>query len=351
VTALPAPAQFSVDPFKLRAVGTLLLTSIAVIDASHMARAGRPITMALGIALLTPIADDIKQLALSCFTSAGNYESVEALLTPEFIKQLEGIAPEAAKLFSSGAFALEQFLNVGETPVKAAAVGTASQAAAASVPALLGRLQSASKNQEILVETAASSSGRRFTIYLPGTEWWWPTGNNKAFDITSDLAAFSKPGISAPERAAVQALAAKGFGSQLGDTVTVVGYSEGGIIGANLISSGALTHLGGAVSGLVAVASPISRAHLPPDTKVIAIEHVDDPVPALDFTKNPSGWTTVKLSPGLLQTHELSSYQNSLAALPAKDLARLDSALTAMNAAQTSARSEVASFTALRVRG
>jgi hypothetical protein len=348
-----APAQFAVDPYKLRIVGTLLLSSIAFIEASHLARAGRPFTMGLGIALLTPIAEDIKQLAMSCFTSAGNYESVESLLTPEFVKQLEGIAPEAAKLLASGAYSVEKFFNVGETPVATQALGVASVAAAASVPALLSRLQQASAGQEVLVETASGATGRQFTVYLPGTEWWLPVGSSKAFDVTSDLAAFSKPGISAPERAAVQALSAKGFGTKPGDSVTVVGYSEGGIIGANLISSGALTHLGGAVSGLVAVASPISTAHLPADTKVITIDHVDDPVPGLDLAKNPTGhgWTTVKLDPAFLKTHELASYRESVGNLPAKEMAKLNSALAAMSGGQGSGNSQLSGFRAERVRG
>ncbi|MDE2408973.1 MAG: hypothetical protein KGL72_01560 [Actinomycetales bacterium] len=349
---IAAPAKFAVDPFKLHIVGTVLLTSIAAIEASHLARAGRPVTMALGITLLTPIAEDIKQLAVSCFASAGNYESAEALLTPEFVKQFSSIEPQLARAVAAAGYFADRLIGGGETPVVATAVGSASVAAVASLSGLVGRLQRASVSQQILVENSAGPAGRQFTIYLPGTQDWAPVGSTKAFDLASDLAAFARPGVSAPERAAVQALSAKGFGTKPGDSLTLVGYSEGGIVGANLIASGAVTHLGGRVSGLVAVASPISAAQLPADTKVISLEHTDDLVPKLDLAehKNTANWTTVKLNPSGLDTHYLHSYQESLSQLSPSEHSKLNEALANMRGGRLSGSAARTSFEAVRVK-
>lgn len=334
-------------------LGETVLASIAMIEATHAARMGRPISFAYGLALLTPIVDDIRKLALSCLTSAANYESVENLLTPAFLKEFESVAPELARLVAAVGLGLDRALGGGETPVVATLAGSATVAAAASVPALLGRLQRASVSQQILVETGQGATGRRFTLYLPGTQYWSPVGSTKAFDLTSDLAAFAKPGFSAPERAAVQALKAQGFGGIPGDSVTVVGYSEGGIVGANLVSSGALTNLGGKVSGLVTVASPISAANLPEQTRVISIEHVDDPVPKLDLATNPktTNWTTLKLKPEWLDTHELSSYQKDVVQLGEKRHSQLSQALAAMTGGHTTGSATLTGYTASRIGG
>ena len=347
------PVDFVVEPAELHRFGAVLLSTIAMIDATHASRAGQPVALAYGIAALTPITLDIHKLALACFQSAGNYQSCENLLTPSFIKKFEEIEPALARGIAAGLFAVDKLVGGGESPVTATAVATASVAVAASIPALLGRLQRSSASQEILIETSSGVSGRQFTMYLPGTEYWLPLNSKKAFDLGSDLAAFAKPGVSAPERAAVQALAAKGFGTRLGDSLTLVGYSEGGIIGANLISSGAITHLGGRVGGLVAVASPVSAAQLPEGTRVISIEHTDDPVPALDLAEHNSDstWTTVKLAPAGLQTHELSSYQQSLSDLPAQQLAKLNEALAGITGGRHYGSAEITGFEAVRTRG
>lgn len=351
MTQIAAPAKFVVDPFKLHIVGTLLLTSIGVIEGSHLARAGRPLTMALGIALLTPIANDIKQLAHSCFASAGNYESAEALLTPEFMNKFADTEPQLARAVAAAGYLADRLLGGGETPVLATAVETASVTSVASLAGLVGRLQRASVSQQIVVENSPGPAGRQFTIYLPGTQSWAPVGSTKAFDLASDLAAFARPGVSAPERAAVQALIAKGFGTKPGDALTLVGYSEGGIVGANLIASGAVTHLGGRVAGLVAVASPISAAHLPADTKVISLEHTDDPVPKLDLAehKNDSNWTTVRLNASGLDTHFLHSYQVSLSQMTPEEKASLNQALAKLTGGHSAGYAARTGFEAVRV--
>ncbi len=344
------PVAFQADFFTLHAAATALGTAVAAIEASHLARAGRPASLALGIALLTPIAADIAKLADSCRLAATNYEQVENSLVPAFLRGQQSTMAALAVATAAGLSAAASAVGLGETPVVPVPAGSSNGAAPANLQALLGTLNRASVSQEILVQVSERAEGRAFTLYLPGTNSWSPVPKTSAFDLTSDLAAMAGPGKSAPERAAIQALTQSGFGQRQGDTVAVVGYSEGGLAGANLVASGELTGLGGKVTNLVAVGSPISARPIPNGVNVLSLEHSNDPVPKLDLAEhrsNPS-WKTIRLGSSGLLGHSLEGYRASLNGLRKGQLATINRELAAVFGEGTT---KVNAYRAVRVSG
>lgn len=321
MSSVNGPVKFLVDPFHVRLAAVALFSSISAIEATHLTRIGRPISFVYGQVMLAPIIRDIAKLALSCTHTAGNYESCEAALTPTMMKDVLAIQPGLAKALATFGLSMETLLGQGETPVTTKLQLTQPAAAATTLPALLERLAQAGSKSQIMLEITEGEPGgpRHFTIYLPGTANWSPITGDSPFDLTSDLTAMAGPGVSAPERAALQVLTSADFGRQSGDRLTIVGYSEGGLAGANLISSGAVTALGGSVAGLVSVASPMSAVRLPSETKVLALEHSNDPVPQLDLAERTetANWSTVKLPPASGIGHSMTGYQASVRNLAA----------------------------------
>jgi len=308
------PVKFLVEPYELRKASAVIMTAIAMLEASHATRAGRPLTFLLGQAMLAPLTRDLVHLAGACIHTAANYESCEAALAPGFLRDFDRVEPMLIKSVAGFALSIEESLGGGETLVNIFNARSVSGKAVGTVTDVLTRLTEAAKMRQIGVEIGTGAAGRQFTVYLPGTQNWDPVTGHQAFDLTSDLAAMSAPGISAPERATIQALGSLGFGTMAGDTAVLAGYSEGGLVAANLVASGAVTALGGTVAGVIAVGSPINSVRLPASTRVISLEHANDPVTKLDLSSKPASrhWFTQKFAPTGLLGHSLEGYRASL---------------------------------------
>lgn len=117
--------------------------------------------------------------------------------------------------------------------------------------------------------------GDAAVVYIGGTiDFGWPA-QQEAFDMTSNIAALGGAGISAASvRATEQAMRAAGITPT--EPVTLVGHSQGGLVAARIAQSEKW-----AVSDVVTAGAPIRRIDLPPGIRVVAFEHVGDPVPAL----------------------------------------------------------------------
>lgn len=112
-----------------------------------------------------------------------------------------------------------------------------------------------------------------FEVYIAGTVTFSPTADTEPFDMTSNLEGVA--GVPAASyRAAQQAMAEAGVGR--GDTVTITGHSQGGLVAAQLAASGDYD-----VSGLFTIGAPSGHIELPKGMNAVAIEHADDLVPAL----------------------------------------------------------------------
>ena len=101
----------------------------------------------------------------------------------------------------------------------------------------------------------------------------------------------------------------------------LVGHSQGGILAAALVSDPAF-RAGNRVTHVVTSGAPVGLFPVPASTRVLSIEHADDPVSRLDLTPNPSGqsWTTLVAprggqgAPMDLGRHRLSNYVQTVRA-------------------------------------
>jgi pimeloyl-ACP methyl ester carboxylesterase len=99
-----------------------------------------------------------------------------------------------------------------------------------------------------------------------------------------------------------------------GDAVVVAGYSQGGLVAAELAAGGQNN-----VVGVITVGAPVGHVAIPESIPVMSIEHANDVVPALAGKINPltENWVTVgrevevKAGQTALVAHELTSYQKT----------------------------------------
>lgn len=153
----------------------------------------------------------------------------------------------------------------------------------------------------------------RFEVYIAGTADLDIDGGIEAWDMTSNLAAMgggSDGSGAASYRAVVEAMSLAGIGIE--SPVTFAGYSQGGIIAAQLAASGYYT-----VDGLITVGAPAGQVAVPHEIPYLAIEHTDDLVPALGGTFAASDPTLVRrqvfdtpppVGEFVLPAHQLSNY-------------------------------------------
>ncbi|MBX3067084.1 MAG: hypothetical protein KF844_00345 [Cryobacterium sp.] len=153
-----------------------------------------------------------------------------------------------------------------------------------------------------------------FEVYIAGTAELSTSNSNEPWDMTSNLVAMGGQ-QSASYRAVAAAMAQAGITSE--SKVTFTGYSQGGIIAADLASSGKYNTV-----GLLTIAAPAGQISVPHDVAYLAVEHTNDLVPALggDFahseplvvrrqiydTEPPHGEF-------VLPAHQLSEYEKTAA--------------------------------------
>ena len=179
------------------------------------------------------------------------------------------------------------------------------------IAGLAGRLNN--KSGHIRIESYGTANGRVVVMYLPGTAEWNPLRHEKAFDVRSDLELLARGENTTSYRAANAALDA--FGVTSNDRLILVGYSQGGMVAAEL----AQHHPN--VAGLVTLGSPIAKESLPTNVPVISIEHSNDVVPALSGATNPltENWVTatrhidVHSGETVLKAHNIGEYVQTAA--------------------------------------
>ena len=329
VIVAPSAPPVRVDLHQLRNAATVIFSSIAFIEATIAAIAEQPAALAVGLVKLPPIIDDLGRLARSCLAAAANYEHNESSLIPELEKALTALVPIGAR----AAVAISNTAGLLDTSVAVRKLEASVGRAATDIGMLMQRLLEVGRVGEIRIEVSAPGQavpggrpGRHFTLYLPGTQSWSLKPGHSVFDLRSDLGSLADAGPTAAERATRNSLEQAGFGSQ--DTLTVVGYSPGALVGADLIARG----VSGRVLGLVSVGAPIDAIQLPDSVEVINIQHSNDPVPMLDLTQPPdkANWLNLNLGPGGLIGHSLESYVNSLDDLGTTTMAGLKERLSGL---------------------
>jgi hypothetical protein len=255
------------------------------------------------------VTSKLEQLYNNCLLAAESYFTTEAQINRRFeISCIPQLAQLATHLGQASGWKLDQ-------KVSATLAKTVSTKPPSSISEMLDRLTQVSfrKNPTVGIDVFEASSGSKLAIvYIPGTQTIGFGEDANPLDMQSNIVAMSGPDQAASERAA--ALAIQQSGIKATDEIIFVGHSQGGMVAGNLAASGGSY----VVSGLLTFGAPLAQLNL---TKfpVMAVEHVNDPVPNVSGKANPmkSNWVTVqrnsseKESEALMHSHSLDSYRNT----------------------------------------
>lgn len=165
-------------------------------------------------------------------------------------------------------------LGLRETPVTVRRVSTSRVEAPTSYGELAARIPGSTPGSpQVRVERYASGGNASWIVYVGGTIDTSFTPGREPWDDTSNLngvAGLSPGSLRATEQALHEA------GAEPGDKLLAVGYSQGGIVSTELVRSS-----GYAPVGLVTFGSPTAGVSLPHGLDDVAVEHLEDVIPAL----------------------------------------------------------------------
>lgn len=131
----------------------------------------------------------------------------------------------------------------------------------------------------------------RWIVQVPGTQQWEPRPGRDPSDVTTNLELMDDGDA---ELMAAVLTAMRRAGIAPDQEVMLTGHSQGGITAMAIASDeAALAEF--RVITVFTGGSPIARFDLPDGVSVVAMEHVQDPVPRTDTEPNPDlpRWTTV----------------------------------------------------------
>ncbi len=171
-----------------------------------------------------------------------------------------------------------------------------------------------------VVELEGTDGRSAWVVVVPGTQAWSPRASANPFDLTSDVRAVAGEATLATVGVAAaldRAMAAAPRAGRAGP-VLLVGHSQGGIHAAALAADPDFT-AAHRVTHVVTTGAPVGVFPVPPQVRVLSVEHADDPVPALDLTPNPEGpsWLTLRVGDGLptdVGRHRLEAYERTVRA-------------------------------------
>ncbi|MEN9954972.1 MAG: hypothetical protein RLZZ41_636 [Actinomycetota bacterium] len=255
------------------------------------------------------VISKLERMHGSCLLASEQYFSTEAQIHRRF--EIHFI-PQLAAVTTSVATTLGWKLD---HRVSATKMRTFSSQPPSSITQLLDRLWQVSSKGEPTVGIDFFQSGtdqRTAFVYIPGTQTLGLGDEPNPFDLQSNILAMQGAGVAASERAVLEAMNEAGVKES--DEVIFVGHSQGGMVAGNL----ALHPSGYIAAGLVTIGAPIAQLKL---TKlpVMAIEHVNDPIPNVSGKVNPltKNWVTIQRnslsseSDAPLHSHSLKSYRNT----------------------------------------
>jgi len=255
----------------------------------------------------------LERLYSHCMIAAENYFTTEAQIHRCF--EIAFI-PELAQFTTNIGTALGWKLD---SKVNATLSLQTTSSKTNSITQMLERLWqlSAKDKPTIGIDLFDNPTGNRtVVVYVPGTQTFGFGEGTNPLDMASNIQAMSGAGQAASEKAVL--LAIKQAGINPTDEVILVGHSQGGMVAGNL----AAYPSGFIAAGLVAFGAPL--AHIKNfKAPVMAVEHVNDPVPNLSGRANPmkKNWVSVQRisekpeSDAFMFSHSLKSYRNTTAAI------------------------------------
>jgi hypothetical protein len=244
-----------------------------------------------------------------------------------------------------------------ETPVVAIQVPASAEHAAAAPSGfadLAKRIPDAQAGRpQVRVERYELPDGERhWVVYSAGTIDWSLEPGGEPWDDTSNVVGVAG-GSAGSTRAAMLALKQAGWKAR--EPVVPVGHSQGGIVATALATSGvAPTPL------LLTFGSPTAGVRSPANTVDVAVEHTDDPVPALGGSPRAlvdSRLLVREAAPGVtagapgVPSHAMASYVQTAAEMDASTDPRLVSARTSLADFTGGQRAEVTLWRGERVSG
>lgn len=180
------------------------------------------------------------------------------------------------------------------------------------------------KNQIRIDKYTQPGKPDRFEVYLGGTKDFSMTAGSEPWDMTSNLTGVAG-GAAGSLVAAREAMREAGIDSTT--PVTFTGYSQGGLISAELAASGDFD-----TRGLVTFGGPAGQVAVPHDIPYVAVEHADDLVPATGGVWKSSDPLLVTRTVYadqpytgnlVVPAHELANYRETASMADASDEQRL----------------------------
>lgn len=190
--------------------------------------------------------------------------------------------------------------------------------------------------EQIRIDRYSTPGGPdRFEVYIAGTAELSVASVDEPWDMTSNLTAMGG-GSAGSYRAVEEAMRLAGV--EAGSPVTVTGYSQGGLIAAQLAASGDYS-----IDGLVTFGAPAGQVAVPHDIPYLAVEHTNDLVPALGGTFASSEPVVVRRqlfdgppppSEYVLPAHRLPNYLETAGLVDVSDDPRIEATLRRLEHAQ-----------------
>jgi hypothetical protein len=252
----------------------------------------------------------ISNITHACSVAAEQYFSTEAKIH----HVLSHFAPFPVQWLAIAGMVLTDPLQLlaPSDPTAKKVLGTSLAIGPTHMGGLVDRLRSVEFDHPgtLRIEEYGKTGSRTFVAYLPGTENWLPIKGINPINVNADIAALAGPNLAMTERAAVKALENAGVG--VDDKVIFVGFSQGGLVAANIASRPQNFDIG----GIVALGAPMNTVKLPTDVPVYSVEHLNDMVPLLDNAMNPLSDNIVTvnrmapmyLGDSIFEPHHLSAY-------------------------------------------
>ena len=254
------------------------------------------------------VLSKLERLHSNCLVASEQYFSTEAQIHRRFEIHF---VPDLAAVATNVATTLGWKLDNTVSATKTSTVATSSPN---SITQLLDRLsQVSSKRQPTVgVDFFQTADHRTAIVYIPGTQTLGLGDGSNPLDLQSNILAMQGNGLAASERAVLEAMKQAGIAPT--DEVIFVGHSQGGMVAGNLAHHPA----GYIAAGLVTIGAPIAQLKLS-KVPVMAIEHVNDPIPNASGRVNPltKNWVTIQRtslaseSDAPMHSHSLKSYKNT----------------------------------------
>lgn len=260
------------------------------------------------LALISVVAK-LESLHSNCLLASEQYFSTEAQIHRRFeIHFIPALAGFANTVATTLGWKLDQRVSATNTV-------TASVQPPTSITHLLDRLWQVSSKDEptVGIDFFEKTGDQRIAVvYIPGTQTLGLGDGSNPLDFQSNILAMQGPGVAASERAVLEAMTQAGIKAT--DEVIFVGHSQGGMVAGNL----ATYPSGYIAAGLVTVGAPIAQLKIT-RVPVMAIEHVNDPIPNVSGKVNPlaKNWVTIQRTSSDLESdapmhsHSLKSYKNT----------------------------------------